>query len=270
MCAVHLDGKRLFTGQQSQVKGSGQVNVHSIHESSSEEALLTGFEQKESRVIPGRATANRISNQSGYSNDLSTALCEFAATLESFCNPEQGEGYTLTDDERGESVTVVVEQVSWVYKSDRSLDLRWEVTVRRSEGLMTSTSRNVESVSPGSTTTLDGNDLGHTRQIHLTKKLGLRDYLVALANTPDDNAALPEGGVTRQIDVSGDKYGSQSARNSWEDSLRALLGRDNIVTYSSGFPGRDLKVMLDEFDDTRTAGDTRITSYNLRVIEGQA
>lgn len=263
---VDLDGTRLWNVQEDISESKGEVRTDSIYGEDSDLTILTGLERVESLTMTGIATGIRLSNQAGYSDDPNTALAEWVVEMETFINANQGSGYTLTNNERGDSKNVVIESFGWQRKPTEKYQVSWDMSVQWAQGMMSDVSSSPPSVSPSQTWTLDGIDLGNQVILRHDKQQEIKPYPIAYADA-GENETLAQSGAVRQITIRGSK---DENRNSFDDSMQALIGQDTIVTYSSAFPGRDLDVMVKEYESTREAGWTRLGEYSLTLIEGQA
>lgn len=263
---VDLEGTRLWNVQEDISKSKGNVRTDSVYGEDSDLTLLTGLERLEKITMTGTATAIRLSKQAGYSSDPNTALAEWVAEMETFINANQGSGYTLTNNERSDSKNVVIESFGWQREPTAKYEVSWDMTVHWAQGMMSDISSSPAPVFPSSSWSLDGIDLGNQVMIRHDKQQSFEPYPVSYAG-PGENEVLAQSGAVRQISIRGSK---NENRNSFDDNIQALIGQDTIVTFSEAFPGRDLDVMVKEFESTREAGYTRIGEYSLTLIEGQA
>jgi hypothetical protein len=262
--SVTIDGVRLWQTQEDKNKTDGNVRVDSIYSEDSDKTLLTGLESIEELTYTGRATGIRLSQQSAYSSDPLTALAEWVVEMEEFVNANQGTGWTIDDGERGEQYNTVVQMFGWQRNKGAKFEVSWDLSGMWARGAMASKSRSPPSVSPSSSWTLDGTDLGSIDAYRQQKRQKLKPYPIAFADA-GENEVLSQSGAFRRIMVRGEKVGGL---NTFDNTIRSLVGQDQIVTFSEAFPGRDLDVMVKSFESTRESGLTRFGTYILEMIEG--
>lgn len=263
---VDLDGTRLWNVQEDISQSKGEVRVDSIYGEDSDLTLLTGLERLEKITMTGRATGIRLSRQTGYSSDPNTALAEWIVEMETFINANQGTGYTLTNNERSASKNVVIESFGWQRKPTEKYEASWDMTVHWATGMMADINTSPPAVSPSQSWSLDGIDLGNQVMVRHDKQQEIDPYPIAYADA-GENETLAQSGAVRQITIRGS---INKNRNTFDGNIQSLIGQDTIVTFSEAFPGRDLGVMIKEFESTREAGYTRVGEYSLTLIEGTA
>lgn len=264
--SVTIDGIRLWQTQEDKNKTNGNVRIDSIYSEDSDLTLLTGLESIEELTYTGRATGIRLSKQQGYSSDPLTALAEWVVEMETFVNAKQGTGWTLDDNERGEQYNAVVQMFGWQRNKGAKFEVSWDLSAIWGQGAMVSSTRNPPSVNPSSAWTLDGTDLGSIDAYRQQKRQELKPYPIAFADA-GQNDVLSQSGAFRRIMIRGEKAGGL---NTFDNTMRSLVGQDQIVTFSEAFPGRDLNVMVKSYESTREAGRTRLGEYILEMIEGVA
>lgn len=266
---VKIDGLRLWQAQEDQSSTKGGVETNSVFGTDSDRALLTGLEKVDSFQYSGLVSGIRLSQQSGYSNDPLTALAEWVAKFETVVNANQGTGWTLDDQERGRTINVVARQVGWQRLQGANYEVEWDLDVLWGQGEMDSLSRSPDSVSPSADTqaTLSGTSLGSIEATRQQKRQRLKMFPIAFADS-GENDTLAQSGAIREIILRGVKTGSQSTLNTFASDIRSLIGQDQIVDFSSAFPGRTKQVMVDDFETTRSAGVPRQQPYTLKLIEG--
>ncbi|UBF23112.1 hypothetical protein HCTV-16_gp129 [Haloarcula virus HCTV-16] len=264
--AEFLGSTRLWHKQEDIVEAKGKVRTDAIYGEDSDQTLLTGLQQQQKFTTTGVATGLRLSRQPGYSNDPNTAVAQWVVEMETYINAQQGSGFTLQSDERNDSKNVVLESFGWQREPTEKYQVSWDLTAHWGQSMMSSSSRNPPSVSPSQSWSLDGYDLGNQVMTRQEKMQQVEAYPIAYAKA-GENEVLAQSGAIRQITLRGSK---NSNRNSFDDAMQALLGQDTTVTFSEGFPGRDLEVMVKEYESTREAGYTRIGEYSMTLIEGTA
>lgn len=271
--AVKLGGLRLWNVQEDMLEVRTNTQVDSVYGQNSSEALLTSLEKNNTFEFTGRVPATRLALQPGYSDDYETALAEWVAELETFMNGEQGGGWTLTDDERDNTINVLLDEIGWGHSQGEKYEITYNASAKWAEGLTTSTSTAADSVSPTDTweiydpetsTTLD---LGSLRDYRVQKTQEVKEYPIAFQDA-GDNTAMQQSGVTRRITISGQKTGTRSERNTFDSNMNDLMGKDKTVEYTEHLTGRTFKVTVEDYRTPRASGKVRINDYDLTLVEG--
>lgn len=258
----------LWQVQEDREERDGNVDVTSTPTFDSEGTYLSGLTQQHEAQLTGTATGIRLSKQPGYSNDPVTALAEWVQEVMSFVNGQQGTGLTLTHDERGETHNVVAASFGWTRSSGAKFEVSWDLKYRIGEGVMPEKDTPPGTASPGSTWTLDGNDLHHPIEYREQKRERLETAAMAFVDNAEENLVEATSGATRTITIKGRVTGSKATRNSFDQTMQGLIGEDTIVTYASAFPGHELNVMANNYESIRESGLTELGEYALELIEG--
>lgn len=264
--AVTLGSTRLWQVQEDQSTTDSPVDVHSVYGTTSSETLLVGITSEESLTYAGYVSGMRIAQDAAYSNDPVTALAEWVVELESYCNGAQGTGYTLTDDERGDTKNVAIEAIGWQREQGQELSVNYEVSFLWGQGLAETGSRTVDSVSPGSSWTLGGTSLGAVQSYRQQKNQKMGYYPLAITQ-PGEDEILAETGAVRRVMIRGEVTDLESP-NTFDDTMQSNVGTDTTLTFSSAFPGRSKEFMIERYDSFREAGWTRRGEYSLEMVEG--
>lgn len=264
-----LDGTRLWNVQEDRADTAGNIRVDSIVGDRSEDALLTGLESQESFEFIGRATGNRISLQSGYSDDPNVALAQWVSEMEAKVNGQQGRGYDLVHLDRDEEYNVVVENFSWSRTGGGRYEVQWNMVVNWGIGIMSLRQPAPISVNPTQTTKIGGYEIDGIESIQTTLSQEYQVYEIAFAEA-GQNELASNTGATRQIIITGQITGGRARRNQFDRNIRSLIGDDRTVTYEEAFPGRKFEVMVDSYNSAREAGVTRMGDFSIEMIEGRA
>ncbi|QCC57367.1 hypothetical protein [Natrinema thermotolerans] len=259
---------RLWNGQESRTQTQGNVKVDNLPASGSDKTLLTGLEASETVTYTGTATANRLSKLSGYSNDPETALAEWLVTAEATLNGRQGEGHDLVDDNRGRTIRGVLGVFGWQRSRGARYEVEWNLELVRGRGLMPYRSPSPPDPNPQEKAFLDGADLGSIRELQETKEQPIEPVPLHALSGPENYEILDDGGAQRSITITGEIAGDRL--DTFDDHMRSIVGRDQIVTFEEAFPGRSLEVMVQNYDSVRSAGRTRLGSYSLEMVEGRS
>lgn len=266
--AVTIDGIRLWQAQQDQTESRGDVDVKAFPNDDSDQALLVGLEALERLQYNGIATGLRLATNASYSSDPKTALAEWVAKIEALVDGKQGEGYTLVDDERSDNINVVIESFGWQREEGAALEVQWDMSVIWARGMMVSQDTTPDSVSPSQSWSLDGISLPPISSYRQTKDMQLEPVALPLSN-PGEDDVKHQSGAQRRILINGQVTDTEGL-TTFDDQMQNRVGKDRIVTFSSGFPGRSKDVMINNYEGTREAGVTRMGEYVLELIEGTA
>ena len=265
--SLELEGTRLWNVQEWRDSSNGSVRIDAIYGDNAEQTLLTGLESVEEIEITGTASGYRLANEGGYSNDPVTALAEWVAEVESYVNGRQGEGWTLEDTRTGDTQNSIIELFGFQREAGAKYEVSWDLSMVNAQAMMADSPSSPEDVSPSTTATLDGIDLDSVDVWREQKRQDVEVYPIAFAQE-GENEALANSGAYRQVMIRGERTGTYQERGDFDDSMKSLIGQDNIVTYSSSFPGREMDVMVKEYESTEEAGLTRIGEYILELVEG--
>lgn len=267
--AVTLGGTRLWNIQDDRADIKGNVRVDSIVGDRSKDTLLTGLESQESFNFIGRATGNRISLQSGYSDDPNVALAQWVSEMEAKVNGQQGRGYDLVHLDRDEEYNVVIENFSWSRTGGSKYEVQYDIVLKWGIGIMSLRDPAPLSVNPTTTTKIGGFEIDGIESIQTTLSQKYQVYELAFA-PPGGNEYASDTGAKRQVIITGQVTGDTEERNQFDREMRSLVGIDETVTYKEAFPGREFKVMVDSYNSARKAGLTRMGDFSIELIEGRA
>lgn len=255
---------RLWNARVTERNVSGETNAQGIYYSGSDETLISDFKSKEEGSIVGTASANRLSNQSEFSNDRVTALGEFVQKLMTAVAPKQGTGWELTDPSRGDTINLYVESVEWQRNEADPYQCQYTVNWKRGQGMGSGELPGAGPVSPQSTATLDGVELGALQSWSEKREQDLKVYALTLEDL-SNNTVRVDSGVKRRITIRGRPT---DTRNDIEALAENLKGSDETVTYQSAFPGEAIEVALESYDSTREQQWTNLGEYGMQLIEG--
>lgn len=266
---VTADGLRLFGADESSVAAEGEAEVSAVPGQPPGESFITSLTAQESPQVTGAATGIRIAGLSEYSDDPATALAEWVQRFASLFNAEQGDGITLEDDERNEALTVAAVTGSWTIRSGAPFEVSYSAGFRRGDIALATGSRSPTTDTPQGFSFLDGTDLGTIREKRTELKVDVEASPVAFQG-PEATVVTPSGGATRRITIDGRIAGDVSTLRSRDSTFRSIVGSNQQVTLSTGFPGTSHTVIVNEFSSTTVAGSPSVLEYDLELIEGRA
>jgi len=258
------DSVKLINTQDSQRRIEGETDARALYFSESSRSLLVDLRARESDEITGLASANRLSQMSGYSSDRRTALAEFAVDLQRLVAPKQGTGWTITDTSRSRTVSGYLESAQWTLNEADPYTLQWALRFRVGEGIGSADVQSRRSVSPDSTWTLDGVGLGTMQTIREDVQQEIEVYDLARAG-PEEATVRENSGVLREIQLRGRKVNNASAL---DDLIADSKGNQQTLTYISPFPGESVDVAIDTYRSTRRQVNNTL-EYDLTLVEGQ-
>lgn len=261
----------LLAGQELRNQRSGGVNATAIMGFDADSTFLTALEQSGRVTISGVATGNRISDESGFSNDYDTALAEWVLQLEALVNGQQGDGYQLSRDYRNDTINGTIETAEWTRRGGEVWEVGWNMEIVRGDGA--GPYDQVTWSLPGTATTgsyeVAGETLSNVREFQVEKTQPFEQYRRAFADSPDENDLLADAGALRRITVIGEVEGTETERNNFDDSLTSSIGQDTSVTVRDKLTGRELSGFVDSYDATDEAGRSRLGEFAVEVVAGQ-
>lgn len=258
----------LWQIQEDRDERDGMVDVAAMPTFDSEETYLSGMTEVHNTSISGIATGNRLSNQSQYSSDSVTALAEWVQEVMALVDGKQGTGYSLTHDERGLDVNVILESFAWTRSGGERFQIEWDLEYQIGEGIMVNEEPTPNEANPSTSWSLDGRDLQSPIQYREEKRQRLETDEMLFAESAEENVISDQSSPIRTVTINGRHKGTRSERQAFDQHFRNLIGQDNIVTYQSAFPGHSLDVMVNKYESVLEAGRTRVGEYTLELIEG--
>lgn len=263
------DDVELYNVQESQRQIAGDTSVDSLFNSERGDALISQLTGSETAVVTGLATGNRISKNVEYSNDPEVALAEWALDLEATCHSRQGDAHTLVDDDRDDTRKVIVRDVMWQREQGSPFEVQYAATLGFGDSPVSFDAPDTETANPSSAATLDGVDMGTIAMKMVEIEQPVDKFSLAFAEEFDQaNSWVADGGSTRSFTVTGEITGA-TERNDFDEHVRSLVGNNESVTYTEAWPGRSLDVVVGDYESTHEAGNTRLGSYNITLIEGR-
>lgn len=259
----------LYQIQEDRDERDGMVTTTPIPTYDSDETYLTGMTQSHNTSITGRATGFRLAREdNGYSSDPVIALAEWVQDVMALVDGKQGEGYQLTHDIRDIDTSVVLGSFGWLRSGGEIFDLQWSLEYRIGEGIMVDADPSPATADPGGAWLLDGIDLQYPIEWREEKRQKLETAEMTLAESAEENLVSEDSSPVRTVTINGKHTGTASERAAFDESIKALIGQDQIVSYQSAFPGHTLDVMVGRYESVLEAGKTRVGEYNLELIEG--
>jgi len=247
----------------------GMVDVTPFVTFDSDEAFLVSMTQQERFQWTGQVSGGSLSADPDYADDPHTAVAEWVQRFMATVNGSQGEGHTIEHGVRGmDPINVVFEDAGWSVSGGERAFATWNATARRGEGVMVSANETVLEADPGSEWSLDGVGLGRLRELRESKRQQINEVETLLADDPGENLIYSNGGVVRNVTITGVVTGSADERLAFDNEIKSRAGVDETYTYSSPFPGHELSVMVDSYDSDLEAGAANQTEYSLELVEG--
>lgn len=266
---VTIDGLRLWGANESTNASEARIDVTSVPSQGSDETLVVGLESAETQPLSGRVTGIRLTSKSGYSSDPETALADWIQRFESLVIAEQGDGWTISDDERNRSIDGIVTEASWTTAEGAPYEARWSLSFARGEGVLNNATRSPTSATPNTSSTLGGTDLGTITERRTERTIEIETTPIAFADE-SETILTPQSGVTRRVTLSGRIAGTVADLRTFDDTIRGYVGDNTTRTYQTGFPGTSHSVLVDSYDSTHNAGSPAHLTYALTLFEGIA
>ena len=257
------DEVTLYNADEAELSIRGDLKVVPTPGSGTADSILSDFKAAESGTITGVAPANRLSNQSEFSDDRLTAMYEYAQKLLTLVAVNQGAGWTISGGPRSKSIDVVFNKARWQKNAGDKYNLIYSVEFDRGEGIGDPNIPSPKSVSPVSSATLDGVDLGPLESWSQSVTQETKVYELTLEDLAN-NSIVTKSGPVRRVEITGN---ATDTRDTVLDKIEGLKGQDVTVPYQSP-TGETFDVAVDEFDDKRDSAREEVSDYNLTLIEG--
>lgn len=228
--------------------------------------------REQTRTVRGLVTASARADRAT-TNDWEQALSDYAQALEARVDEFQGEGYTLEDDLRDESVPAIFDSVTWTLRGGRPFEIEYEASFQIGEGVFDSEPLDTAgaSVQTGMTTaaTVNGQPLPGLRQMQVTAEIEVDLQALYDESSADNNQIVAASSTQRVVQFDGTHTGTYSDRAIAEKGLKSLIGTE-VVTFQTRFPGYAIegKVMGYESDFQQSLGDQQ-HDFTLRFEEGR-
>jgi len=258
----------LYNTQQNMATRKSNPEVDAIYSRNSDEAFIVDLESEGRLQINGRASAIRISQNSSYSDDYSTALAEYAARLLAHVNGNQGVGWEVQNDYTNRDIPCVVESVEIIRRRSEKYEFQYSITILTGDGMMPDERITPETANPSTSATLAGEDLHEIEEMMITKSQRMKVHTYSTPRPVEANEIEALSGAQRNVTVRGIVPGDESTRKSFDDAIRDKIGVNETVEFDTAFPGSTYDVVIVNHDATREAGNTQIGQYNIEAVEG--
>jgi len=248
---------------------SAAVEASAFLGQSAEDTFLSSFEHEGRVALSGTTHGKELAKRSDYSPDPLFALAEWALQFEAFVNGGQGGGYTIERGYRTDRLEDgVLESVQWTWRGGDPYTLDWSLSYVRGKNSGPSKSVTPDGVGAASDYTINGTKLPHIEEVTVEKTQSYEMFRRAFAEDPEDNDLMPIEGPIRRIDIVGEITGTAEERGDFDDYISKYIGQDTTVSLEDQLTGRYFDVMIDEYEPTDQAGLTRVSEYQLSMVEG--
>jgi len=274
-----------YLAQEATDTTETDTKPQSIPTQESDETILAPLQGKRSLRWQGKANGNRL-YQAGYGTGPKSALINWLIEAESLISPEQGRGYEVVDDERGEtfspgsnSLGVLFESFRWTYEVGSGTNAEWTLEGTVTDGMQKPRDRNKYINSPknrGSfdediVKTTDGSyefPLGELTERAFSRSIDLRTQdMVHQTDVP--TVGISESGVKTEVTLEG-RITRNNVSN-LETSARQIVsdfhGRE--VDFEDSLMGRSRKGAIGNSSTTLEAGRPDITDYRIEIRVGE-
>jgi len=259
----------LDQAQELSNEWSSAVEASAFMGQSAEDTFLSSFAHEGRVALSGTTHGQELSQRADYSSDPLFALAEWALQFEAFVNGGQGSGYAIERGYRSDKLTEgVLESVQWTWSGGDPYTLEWSLSYLRGKNAGPTNSVTPGGVGAASDYTANGEKLPNIEEVTLEKSQSYEMFRRAFAENPEDNDIMSVEGPVRRIDVVGEITGTVTERNDFDDYITQYIGQDTTVTLEDQLTGRDFDVMIDGYEPTDQAGLTRVSEYQLSMVEG--
>lgn len=265
----------LLGASESMSEAEADPDLFPYPNARSEENIIVTLSQSEVVTLTGTASAMRLARDGSWPDDPVEALAEWVARFEQFVNGGQGDGYTLTDDDRNRQFNVFVGNLSWDRYLGEKFEVDWSMQLIRGGVVDHDVSYSPQSTSPDDTmgiTSVDGTThvLPSPGEVRLERSQRFEYFPLPQFEDPDydENEIVAIEGAVREVTIMGSIADDVQGRNEFDNEMREIIGGNNPVTLWLPFPGYAISGVVEHYDSIREAGHTRLGDYALTVIEG--
>ena len=275
----------LFLTEESTQSAETDTERESVPTQDDEESVMSPLTGRQEVSYSGVADGQRLYN-AGYGSDPKAALIRWLFEVESILQPQQGEGYRVTDEMRnlvmepvsGEEVGVIFDEVQWEHESGVPLNVEWDVDGKLTEGVQEADDRDSyiqEQIDrqQGFTEdrlTGDGVDipLGEVETRRYIRKIDL-DMMDMVHQFDVPNVGVVESGVEGEFEVDGRIAASQV--NDLAEVSRIITDEihGQTVEVEDSLTGRAFRGVVNDSNTTFEAGVPNLLEYRIMLHIGE-
>jgi hypothetical protein len=267
-------GTLVFEGAQ-QDERSETANPNLYNDPTQRDTKVHVDERESEIGVNGRLSAPRLAQRDAYSDDWRTALAEWVVQYESFCTQLQAPGYTFIDPLRDISRTVVMDSVEWTINAGSPYEIQFQTNLITGEAVLEPQDIAEKTANPKPKT----DPMGVIAGTNLTgfTSMSVRRFFKTKTNpkaysgidTATKNEIVAESGLTHKIEYEGQFTGDYAERQSFDNTLDALIGKTDEITFQTAFPGYAIDGALLRYDSNFAAETgVKMHSYQLEFMEG--
>lgn len=137
----------LYLGTTATDQADTQTKKKSIPTQEDDKAVLAPISGQRSGAYRGDAVGNRF-YQAGFGSNPKEGLVRWLIEFESLLQSEQGVGYKVIDDVRGETYDplgdepgALIEEVAWTYRSGEGVNAEWSLDFQVGDGMQAASDR---------------------------------------------------------------------------------------------------------------------------------
>ena len=249
-----------------------------------DQSILSPIQGKRNFRWNGIANGHRLYH-AGYGDDYESALIEWLIEAESLISPQQGQGYRIEDETRGEVLEpsdntsgVLFKEFSWTYTAGEGVEAEWSIEGQLSDGLQQAESRNAYIRNEMSSRAerqadllrasgLDDWPMGELTERRYSRSIDLNVMdMVHNSNVP--TVGIAESGVQGEWMLDG--------RLSRNDADLKKVAREIVddwhgkqVTFVDAFSGREIEGAISTSSTSFEAGSPNILNYRVELKVGQ-
>lgn len=273
-----------FLAEEATDEAETDTKAQDIPTQEDNEAILSPIQGKRNVRWDGLANGHRLYH-AGYGDDYASALIEWLIEAESIVSAEQGQGYKVTDDTRGETLEpgqdspgILFKSFSWTYTAGEGVEAEWSIEGQVSDGMQEARNRNayirneMGSRAERAADLIRAEDGSEWPMGELSERRYERSVDLNVMDMVHDSdvptVGIAESGVQGELMLDGrlsrnDADLKQAAREIVDDY------HGQQITFVDAFSGREFEGAIGDSSTSFEAGSPNILNYRVEVKIGQ-
>ena len=273
-----------FLAEEADDEAETDTKPQDIPTQEDDQSILSPIQGKRSFRWNGLANGHRLYH-AGYGDDYESALVEWLIHAESLISPQQGQGYRIEDETRGEVLEpsdstsgVLFKSFSWTYTAGEGVEAEWSIEGQVSDGLQNTRSRRayirneMGKRAERQADIIRASSLGDWPMGELTERRYERsvdlNVMDMVHNSDVPTVGIAESGVKGELMLDGrlsrnDANLKQAAREIVDD----YHGKQ--VTFVDAMTGRTFDGAISNSNTKFEAGSPNILNYRIELKIGQ-